>query len=184
MYWNLCPRSHQRKPAKWEKTGAPSSASHWVFDKYSLSNITRRSRVCVVFRLQLCKRLLSIAFFNVLESGLKNSMGEESCEEVFHLWLRANTPNDEAVLWPLPFPPPTREQAVSPGEMPCKCHEYSTLSEGLSAQVSSVVKSRIKFSHSFVELVSYAAAWRGSVQQNAVFLFNFWNETFPGCFHT
>lgn len=105
----------------------------------------------MVFRLQLCKRLLSIAFFNVLESGLKNSMGEESCDlEQIHQMMRLSCD-------PSPSPP-TREQAVSPGEMPCKCHEYSTLSEGLSAQVSSVVKSRIKFSHSFVELVSYAAA--------------------------
>ncbi|XP_064517512.1 very-long-chain (3R)-3-hydroxyacyl-CoA dehydratase 2 isoform X2 [Pseudopipra pipra] len=39
------------------------------------------------------------------------------------------------------------------GRCIAKCHKCSTLSKGLSAQVSSMVKSRIKFSHSFMELV-------------------------------
>lgn len=53
---------------------------------------------------------------------------------------------------------PSREHAASPEEMYLKCHKCSTFSKGLSAQVSSMLKSRIKFSHSFMELVSYAVA--------------------------
>lgn len=95
-------------------------------------------------------------FLKVLESGYKNGEGEESCDEFLICDLEQINQIRDCIFTP-PLAP-TREPAGSPGEMYCECHKCSTFSEGLSAQVSSMLKARIKFSHSFMELVSDAVA--------------------------
>lgn len=95
-------------------------------------------------------------FFNVLESGHESGLDEEPCDEVLTCHLEQINQIKGCILTP-PLAP-TREPAGSPGETFSKCHKCSTFSKGLSAQVSSMVKARIKFSHSFMELVSDAVA--------------------------
>lgn len=95
-------------------------------------------------------------FFNVLESGFTNGLDEEPCDEFLTCGLEQINQIRGCILTP-PLAP-TREPAGSPGEMYCRCHKCSTFSKGLSAQVSSMVKARIKLSHSFMELVSNAVA--------------------------
>lgn len=157
-FLNLCPHFHQEKKkatVKWEDI-QERLAHHWIFNKDHFRNIARGfffPHTCVIVWLKSWERLsyVFLFFFTVSESRHKDD--KESCDELFTSDLEVLS---QMKRW-CSFPhqsifTPSRERAVLPGEMYFKCHKCSTLSEGLSEQVSSMMKSRIKFSHSLWNL--------------------------------
>lgn len=145
----------KKATVKWEDI-QERLAHHWIFNKDHFRNIARGfffpSHLCDCLVKVLRETVLCVPFFfTVSESRHKDD--KESCDELFTSDLEVLS---QMKRW-CSFPhqsifTPSRERAVLPGEMYFKCHKCSTLSEGLSEQVSSMMKSRIKFSHSLWNL--------------------------------